>query len=244
MVECKNCKSVVEERFCPKCGQKAKVGELTMGDFVVDACQGFISVNEGFFHTYRGLFTNPGRTIRGYVEGKRIVHYKPLSMVLVLASVYLLLAYVFGIKLDSQVEVSGVDYLKDFSRFDWFRNNLTLNYILDLPVLALISRWIFRKYGYTYTSHLVVTAYATVQRLSMLIVALSFMLIWEDNKSTISTLAFLAGVGLTVWTYAEFFNDRRWFRMLRKQLYIGMLFLLWLLVKYVTIFVLFTVLGL
>lgn len=47
----------------------------------------FLHVNKGFVYTIKELFTRPGQSIKEFIEGKRIKHYKPLLLVFVLAGI-------------------------------------------------------------------------------------------------------------------------------------------------------------
>lgn len=53
-----------------------------------DIQHGLFHFDQGIFYTAKQLFIRPGHSIREFIEGKRVEHFKPLSLVIILATAY------------------------------------------------------------------------------------------------------------------------------------------------------------
>ena len=53
-----------------------------------DIQHGLFHFDNGVLYTAKQLFTRPGNSIREYIDGKRVRHFKPISLVILLATVY------------------------------------------------------------------------------------------------------------------------------------------------------------
>jgi Protein of unknown function (DUF3667) len=71
-------------------------------------------LDKGILFTTKELFTRPGHSIREFLDGKRVRHFKPISMVIILAGIYGFLSHNFHINiLASNYEITGSG--KDFN---------------------------------------------------------------------------------------------------------------------------------
>src|SRR4051812_27858595 len=93
MTTCKNCANEFEGNFCNNCGQKAKTERLNWRYVSDEGKYVFLHFNGGLMYSIRQLFTRPGDSIRDFIEGKRVHHYKPILLVVVLAGVYRVLMH-------------------------------------------------------------------------------------------------------------------------------------------------------
>lgn len=92
---CKNCSNHFEGNFCNNCGQAANTHKLNMHFIWHDLQHGLFHFDNGIFYTIKQLLTRPGYTIREFIDGKRVRHFKPLSFIFVLATVYGVLYHLF-----------------------------------------------------------------------------------------------------------------------------------------------------
>ena len=88
---CKNCNQQFKDNYCNHCGQSAHTHKLNLHYIWHDLQHGLFHFDSGIFYTIKQLLTKPGHTIREFLNGKRIGHYKPLSFVVVMATLYGLL---------------------------------------------------------------------------------------------------------------------------------------------------------
>ncbi len=117
---CRNCNAELTGNFCSHCGQNSSTHKINLKFLWHDIQHGLLHVEKGILFTVKELFTRPGHTIREYLEGKRVKHFKPVSLVLLLAGFYGLLSHYFDINLlSNNIEVTGsgekFDQAKDYS---------------------------------------------------------------------------------------------------------------------------------
>jgi len=217
---CKNCNNNFEGNFCNECGQPASTHDLNFHFLVHDIQHGLLHLDKGFVYTIKELFKRPGHTIREYVKGKRVSHFKPVSLILVLAGTYGLLSHFFHINiLGDTFQVGdtgeGAEKLKHaLSEFsDWVASHFALVSLLTLPIFTLGTFIGFWKKGYNLSEHFVLNAYLTGQRL--LLHVLFFPVIYFSNKTSwqkpIDSFLNLIVVIVTLWTMFQFFeNLKKW----------------------------------
>ena len=96
---CLNCDVQLTGNFCSNCGQSAKVHKINFHFLIHDIQHGLLHLEKGFFYTTKELFTRPGHSIREFLAGKRVNHFKPISFAIILAGVYGIMAHYFEINL-------------------------------------------------------------------------------------------------------------------------------------------------
>ena len=86
---CLNCGHEVPDRFCGRCGQDAHhTHRLTMAHMLHDIPHSVWHVDKGILYSLRTIVTRPGATIRAYLAGQRIDHFRPLSLLLVVTGTF------------------------------------------------------------------------------------------------------------------------------------------------------------
>lgn len=229
---CANCGQTLSGKYCAQCGQPADTHRINFHYLWHDFQHGFFHFDKGVLYTVKQLFTRPGHAIREFLEGKRIRHFKPFSLVILLATVYALLYHFFHLDMTTVVRISsntssGALQVKGIN--DWLNNHYALSTLLLLPFLALFSYLAFlRKKGYNYLEHLVLTAFLTAQRLAVRIVLfpLIYFLKGTDHMGSVLTLITLINTVLFFWTYLELFYQSSWFKVLLRCLLYGLLLLI------------------
>lgn len=178
-----------------------------------DIQHGIFHVDKGILYSFAQLFTRPGHSIREFMDGKRIRHFKPLSLVVILATIYGLLSHYFDIKGLDTVAITTTDPTADQLSFknnilDWVEKHYALTTLIGLPFYALGSFIAFRKQGYNFIEHLVLNAFLSAQRLFLRIAAFPLLYAFSDTpvSGKLSSALRLVGLLLTIWTYSQFFQ--------------------------------------
>jgi Protein of unknown function (DUF3667) len=105
---CLNCNAKLNGRFCSNCGQNSDTHRISFHYLLHDIQHGFLHLDKGFLFTAKELFTRPGSSIREFLQGKRVNHFKPISLVIILAGIYSLLSHLFEFNIFSNYyELSG-----------------------------------------------------------------------------------------------------------------------------------------
>lgn len=217
---CKNCGSALQGKYCIDCGQPASTHQLNAHFLWHDIQHGLMHFDKGIMFSLKELFTRPGATIREYLEGKRVWHFKPLSMLILLATVYGLLYHFFHIGFDKSSFGKGFNegfnHTGANSPFkinleainDWIASHYALIALVQLPFYALASRIAFLKSGYNYVEHLVMNAFLASQRMAVHIALFPLYIAFNqsDTLLIISTITSFIDFGLLLWGYRSFFS--------------------------------------
>lgn len=235
MITCKNCNQKFEGHFCNNCGQSADTHKINSHFLWHDIQHGLLHFDKGIFFTLKELFTRPGYSIKEFIEGKRVKHFKPISLILLLAGIYTLLYHYFHASiLEGSFGISGTG--KDVVQIksilekvnEWATQHFAIVALLQLPIFATATFLSFRKSGYNFMEHIVLNAFLTAQRLVLHI--LLFPVIYINSHAlsmqAISIFDTITGFGIMVWTLIQFFNREKKMAIFLKTLLTYILYLI------------------
>ena len=77
---CLNCNHVVENRFCPNCGQENTETRKTFHHLFVHFFEDLTHYENAFWKTIRNLITRPGALTKVYLSGKRMSYLAPVRL--------------------------------------------------------------------------------------------------------------------------------------------------------------------
>ena len=202
---CKNCHQVFEGHYCNNCGQPAETHKIDTKFLAHDLQHGLFHLDGGIFYSAREMFRRPGHAVREYIEGKRIRHYKPLSMTLVLAGIYVLIYHALGINIFSNKNRTDFDYQ---ATGEWLMHHYAIITLLLIPVYSLASYIVFRRQGYNFTEHLILNSFYSTQKLwlSIVFVPLFVLISGPEAVQPVMNWLFVAGAVVMIWTYSQFFT--------------------------------------
>lgn len=155
---CKNCGNPYEGNYCNHCGQKAKVGKLTLRSVLDNWAYGLTNCDTGILFTYKELFTRPGHMLADYIHGKRIIYFQPFPMLFITAGLYGLLTEVLvpeALKENTITVTATLTFLERFLHLlsTWVHTSMSLLAIITLPLFAWAAQCTFRNphyHPYTY----------------------------------------------------------------------------------------------
>ncbi|RYG07145.1 MAG: DUF3667 domain-containing protein, partial [Chitinophagaceae bacterium] len=78
--DCLNCGRIVEENFCPHCGQENIVVKEDALHMVSHAVADYFHFEHKFFGTIKPLLLKPGALTKAYVDGKRVSFIHPIRL--------------------------------------------------------------------------------------------------------------------------------------------------------------------
>jgi hypothetical protein len=227
---CKNCGQHFKGHFCNNCGQPASTHEINFHFLWHDIQHGFFHFDKGIFYTAQQLFTRPGHSIREFIDGKRVKHFKPISLVIILATVYGLLSHTFHItNVTGEISITGIGNEKISIEMikEWQDSHYAWVSLLTLPFYALGTFIAFRKQGYNFMEHLVLNAFLAGQRLFFHIVVFPIIYILNSTPNLKSFTDFLsfADFLLMVWAFSQFFNNLSKIKTFWRTLYMYVVFI-------------------
>jgi Protein of unknown function (DUF3667) len=209
---CKNCNNHFEGNFCNHCGQTADTHKLSLHFIWHDLQHGLFHFDKGIFYTLTQLLTKPGYTIREFINGKRVKHFKPLSLVVILATLYGLLYHYF---INSLFDVKPINAAENVvSAYEKVIRWITDHFAYATLILILnttIASWlVFKKRGYNFAEHLVLNTFYTGLVLVITLILFPVIYIYHNSGAEgLKNYAFITQVldfVLMYWCYAQFFN--------------------------------------
>ncbi len=79
--KCKNCNHDLKGNFCNNCGQTKETHEINFKSILHEIQHSIFHIDKGILYTTKELFIRPGLTIREYLHGKRVKHFKPFAYI-------------------------------------------------------------------------------------------------------------------------------------------------------------------
>ena len=205
LIHCKNCGNSFHGNYCNNCGQDAHTGKIDKHFIYHELQHGLFHIDKGILYTLKELFTDPGNTIRLFVEGKRVKHFKPITFLLVMAGLYALVNHIFnanliitrptGIKITDNSIQAVNDYVKE--HFEFF-------VLLELPLVSFSYYLFFKKYGTNYFEQVVINAYVNglLTFITLLLLPLSY---YFPNAGHI--LEVLMPLLIYIWVYPQYYHE-------------------------------------
>ena len=221
-MKCKNCGHIVSGKYCSHCGQNSTVRRLDFSNLVEEVSGSIFQINKGFFFTLKELFVRPGKSLNEYLNGKRKNHFKPISYLLILSTVYFLITQMTNQNtwVDDLITgwmngATGQNSKEEIPEIaNWFTRNYAYSTLLLLPVFSFASYLSFYKFNKTYVEHVVINSYITGQQAivySLFAVVGTFI-----ENEIIEAFPLLFVIPYTFWVFRQFFfNGSRMVNLLR-----------------------------
>lgn len=165
---CKNCGNQFQGLYCNACGQKVIRKRYTLKHLLELVLESF-NVERGLFYTVKLLFTDPGKLINNYLDGRTKDFYNPLKYLILIASLNAILMLwldIFDTNVASTNELIGSDPEGNKLQkiiLGYFRTYLNVFSLIVLPFYSLASKWVFKKHKLYYAEHLVIHGYLFAQ---------------------------------------------------------------------------------
>ncbi len=221
---CKNCGQhlILEQKFCPTCGQKADTGRIDFHFLIHEIQHGIFHVDKGILYSIKMLFTKPGHTIREYLEGRRKNHFKPVLFVVILGTLCGLLNHFvidpshedgkkekFYEEENNSQSAENVDFKNIYEFLEnivvWFANHLAFLILLMIPAAALGFYLGFKKYKLYYAEWLVVMTFLAGQ--ALVVYFFTELVGYFLNRDLIGIFLLIA-MALNIWTFLQFFKGK------------------------------------
>lgn len=204
-VICKNCGQHFKGHYCNNCGQTADTHKINWHFLWHDIQNSLLHFDQGILYSFLQLFTRPGHSIREFIEGKRVKHFKPLSLVVLLATLYGLLYHYFNIYLFPEPVDPEVNYHKFNEFMSEYFSWITL---ATIPIYTVGTYICFRKQGYNFIELFILNTYKASQRLFAHLVTFPVILYFNGTPQirTITTLLYGIDIVVIYWTNLQFFN--------------------------------------
>jgi len=210
-ITCKNCHQNYTGHYCNNCGQPADTQKINIHYLSHDIQHGLFHFDKGISYTAKQLFTRPGHSIREFIEGKRVKHFKPISLVMVLATAYIALIHILDIEMivKTKEAVHSNSHINSEKLSEWLMSHFAWITLASIPLHTIGTAICFRKQGYNFVEYLVLNTYKASQKLyvSILFIPLLYHYSGTPTINTITKILILIDFVLYFWTNEQFFNQ-------------------------------------
>lgn len=208
---CKNCHQSFKGHYCNNCGQTAETHKLNFHYIWHDIQHGLLHFDKGIAYTAKQLFTRPGHSIRDFIEGKRVKHFKPISLVMILATAYVALIHILNIEMfvKAKEAVSTNSHINIEKLSEWLLSHYAIITLAVIPLHTIGTVICFKKQGYNFIEYFVLNTYKAAQKLyvSILFIPLFYHYSGTPTINTITRILILIDFILYFWTNEQFFNQ-------------------------------------
>ena len=207
MIKCKNCEHEFEGKYCNNCGQKADTPRINAHYLWHEIQHGIFHVDKGVLYTVKELFIRPGFSVKEYIQGKRINHFKPIAFVFIMAGILGLLRHYLHINTSESI-IENNNHPAILETFIKLGNsNLGICLLILLPFYALSSRIAFWKSSYNFFEHLILNAFLFGQLIIIRLLLLPIALIDLNELNRIVNVGIgIIFIALLFLAYFQFFN--------------------------------------
>ncbi len=203
-MNCKNCNTEVNLKFCPECGQP-KILKRIDGHYILHEIEHVLHFERGILYSVKELCINPGQTIRNYISDNRNRLVKPIIFIIVTSLIYTIISHFFHIE-DEYLKHDGFGKSNVGTIFKWIQANYGYASILTGVFVAIWLKMFFKKYGYNFFEMLIMLCF--VQGISMLIFAL-FAIIEGLLHYKLLNIAGVLGFLYLTWATGNFFEEKK-----------------------------------
>lgn len=219
---CKNCETEFRGNYCPNCGQKSNTERLSIRTAILQSVGSIVSMERGFVRTALELFYRPGYLMRDYIEGKRADYHKPFSMLFVLATLHIVVHYIFygnsgfqssGFETDvNEAAELGplVEAIMSFANY--MVNNQALSTLLFILILIVPNWLVFKMTSYgknlNLAEHFYIMLFVGCQLLLFNIFMIPYNRFFNEEESL---MVFVSGYSLMfgIWDFSQLYQIKK-----------------------------------
>lgn len=218
--KCLSCGMEYEGNFCPNCGQSAKVGRLSLKRVLTEALPDIYNLDNRFMRTCFDLFRRPGHMIKDYIEGNRAPYYKPVSLLFVVATIYLIVAHLFQIETGHDIDISKwfsgevngerITFIEEDSLLfkvlgfmvDIY-NNQAWSILFSITILVIPIKLSFRATEYgknlNVAEYFFIMLYLSCQTLILKVILSPISALFGSQDATDFNISVISDSGIIIW---------------------------------------------
>jgi hypothetical protein len=211
---CKNCNNHFKGNFCNNCGQASHTHKLSFHYIWHDLQHGLFHFDNGIFYTIKQLLTKPGHTIREFIQGKRVSHFKPFSLIVILATIYgLVFHYLIEVPVHKKTINPRENVVVVYEKIlGWSMEHFAYAAFIMIVSTTIASYYVFRKEGYNLAEHLVLNTFyrGLTLIISIILLPIQYILYYKGGIENLKLYAFFSQIldfALMYWCYLQFYNN-------------------------------------
>lgn len=101
---CLNCRHVVEQKFCPNCGQENTDTRKTFHHLFIHFFEDLTHYENAFWKTIKNLLLKPATLTKEYLSGKRLSYLAPVRLYIFISFITFLLIALFPNKVSENIK--------------------------------------------------------------------------------------------------------------------------------------------
>ncbi len=159
-MNCKNCNTIINSKFCPDCGQPASLKRID-GKYMIHEIEHVVHFERGILYTIRELTINPGQNIWKYLSENRSRLVKPIIFIIITSLIYTILNHLFHVE-DGYVkyhEANGETPSAVCSIVKWVQEHYGYANIMTGVFIALWLKLFFRKFDFNFYEILIMLCF-------------------------------------------------------------------------------------
>lgn len=136
---CLNCRHVVEQKFCPNCGQENTDTRKTFHHLFIHFFEDLTHYENAFWRTIKNLLFKPAALTKEYLSGKRLSYLAPVRLYIFISFVTFLLIAMFPVHVnDNTNEAFDYDNIQEQASTlsDSLKNNKDVKGLLDSNAIS------------------------------------------------------------------------------------------------------------
>lgn len=245
---CANCDSVFESKFCPNCGQKADIHQISIKTVAHDLLHAFTHTDKGFLLTIKELIKRPGIVAKEYINGKRKKYFNPLSFLVITMAVSAYLSFKSGYfesfapkKTKTTTEQQDTKKPVEQKQLDTFarvrmeayriiiHDGKMLGLVLITPLITILSWIFFRKPKHGIAEHFVLQSYLFgLSNIFRVVLFIPLFIITGLNVKIIDYVFQILFLFYLILGFHQFFRNRIFFTIIKSILILVLfIFLFW-----------------
>lgn len=103
---CLNCRHVVEQKFCPNCGQENTDSRKTFHHLFIHFFEDLTHYENAFWKTIKNLLFKPSTLTKEYLSGRRLSYLAPVRLYIFISFITFLLIAIFPSTVDEKFDKS------------------------------------------------------------------------------------------------------------------------------------------
>lgn len=181
---CRNCGHIVEENYCPSCGQRTmthrlewkSLAESVTSTFIGDEAYGLRGINmrKGLVMTWLSILIQPYVSISEFLHGHRRKYFNPVAIALMLSTFYSVV-FLLADKEFSPKAAQGQSFFVwlAYSYIDYATLHPAANMLLSLPFFALGMKTVFGKISdLKYVEYLYIGIFLSIFEMTLMVLTL------------------------------------------------------------------------
>ena len=205
MNNCKNCKTEVNQNYCPNCGIPITLPRIS-GRYIFKEITSVLNFDKGILLTIKELLIRPGQNIKSFIHEDRNRLVKPLIFIIICSLIYTVAQQLLHFE-DGYV---SIEVLEESSAViiitEWIQKNYGYANILMAIFIAMWIKLFFRKYNYNFFEILILLCF--VMGVGMLIYTL-FGIVESATKIGVLHFGGIIGLGYASWAIGRFFDKNK-----------------------------------